>query len=202
MKYDLTKKRTCGAQRALRAFSQTMLRLLAKKPFEEINVNEICEFCDFPRATFYNYFDDKYDLVNYCWYVLAEKVRIDEAKELNPSEIVITYFDRLYDLFENNSELVSGILHHNQLSGSLVNSFTNYLRNLAHQIFLEIFGDLKFDIPVELIVDQCSATILILIEWIFLKEKPTTREQAHHYLAVLLGDESTFSMSDSSQSKS
>ncbi len=117
-------------------------------------------------------------------------------------EIVITYFDRLYDLFENNSELVSGILHHNQLSGSLVNSFTNYLRNLAHQIFLEVFGDLKFDIPVELIVDQCSATILILIEWIFLKEKPTTREQAHHYLAVLLGDESTFSMSDSSQSKS
>ena len=58
--------------------------------------------------------------------------------------------------------------------------------------FLIVFGDLKFDVPVELIVDQCSATILILIEWIFLKKKATTREQAHHYLAVLLGIQSKF----------
>lgn len=190
MKYDLTKKPTRGAQRTLRAFSQTMFRLLAKKPFEAINVNEICQFCNFPRATFYNYFDDKYDLLNYCWFVLAEQVHIDEAQKFKPNEVVFTYFDRLYDLFADNSELVSEILQHNQVSGGLVNSFTNYLRHLARRILLEVFGDLKFDVPVELIVDQCSDTIIMVIEWIFLKEKTTTREQAHHYLAVLLGNQS------------
>ena len=65
--------------------------------------------CNFPRATFYNYFDDKYDLLNYCWFVLAEKVHIDEAQKFKPDAIVVTYFDRLYDLFDDNSQLVSAI---------------------------------------------------------------------------------------------
>jgi len=201
MKYDLDKKPTRGAQRTLLAFSQTMFQLLAQKPFEKINVNEICQLCNFPRATFYNYFDDKYDLINYCWYVLAEKVHIEEADQLKPNEVVIIYFDRLYDLFENNSQLVLAILRHNQISGNLVNSFTNYLRNLAHKMFLEVFGNLHFDVPVELMVDHCSSTILLLIEWIFLKKQPTTRKQAHNYLAVLLGDPETTAVQDSTTEK-
>ena len=67
MKYDITKRATKGAQRTLEAFSGTMFELLSRKSFEEITVNELCQQSNYPRATFYNYFDDKYDLLNYCW---------------------------------------------------------------------------------------------------------------------------------------
>lgn len=58
MKYDLTKKSTKGAQRTLRAFSDAMYKLLAEKSYDDISINEICKISNFPRATFYNYFED------------------------------------------------------------------------------------------------------------------------------------------------
>ena len=61
MKYDLTKKLTIGASRTLYSLQQAMFSLLCEKSFEEIAVGELCEKAMLPRATFYNYFDDKYD---------------------------------------------------------------------------------------------------------------------------------------------
>ena len=66
MKYDLTKKLTIGASRTLYSLQQSLLSLLSEKSFEEIAVGELCEKAMLPRATFYNYFDDKYDLLEYC----------------------------------------------------------------------------------------------------------------------------------------
>ena len=51
-----------------------MFMLLSEKSFEEITVRQLCEAAQYPRATFYNYFDDKYDLLGYCWQTLAEQV--------------------------------------------------------------------------------------------------------------------------------
>lgn len=48
--------------------------LLSEKSFEEITVGQLCEAAQYPRATFYNYFDDKYDLLGYCWQTLAAQV--------------------------------------------------------------------------------------------------------------------------------
>ena len=66
MKYDLNKKQSLGAKRTLDTFSKTLFLLLTKKAFEKINVNEICSTASIPRSTFYNYFEDKYDLLCYC----------------------------------------------------------------------------------------------------------------------------------------
>ena len=66
MKYDITKPLTKGAKRTLEAFSEKMFMLLSEKSFEEITVGQLCETAQYPRATFYNYFDDKYDLLHFC----------------------------------------------------------------------------------------------------------------------------------------
>lgn len=188
MKYDLHRKPTRGAKRTLDAFFHTTLALLAVKPFEAINVNEICNKSDFPRATFYNYFDDKYDLMNFCWYMLAKDVGIQNADEYKSNEVLTLYFDRLYDIFENNSRLLNSILKHNDADGTLLDSFTNFLRRTVQKVFTQLFGDKKYRVPVELMVDHCASTVMMLLEWIFLKEQPTTKEQAHQYLAILISD--------------
>lgn len=188
VKYDLTKRPTKGAQRTLRAFSSAMFDLLELKSFEAISVNEICERSDYPRATFYNYFDDKYDLVNYCWYLLAIEIRVGEAPKLSPDEILVTYFDRLYHFFDHHHRQMTAILQHNDVDETLVASFTNYLKQTVRTIFRQVFGDLRLNIPSELLVTQCSATLLNLIEWIFLQDEPTTLAEAHRYLLILMGN--------------
>ena len=64
MKYNTNKKMTRGAKRTLNDFMCTMFTMLSEKNFEEITVGELCKCANYPRATFYNYFDDKFDLLN------------------------------------------------------------------------------------------------------------------------------------------
>ena len=76
MKYNTNKKMTRGAKRTLNDFMCTMFTMLSEKNFEEITGGELCKCANYPRATFYNYFDDKFDLLNYCWIGLTHNSEI------------------------------------------------------------------------------------------------------------------------------
>ena len=47
-------------------------RLIAKENFDKITINKICEEADVSRATFYRYFIDKYDVMNYNYRLLLD----------------------------------------------------------------------------------------------------------------------------------
>lgn len=47
-----------------RAIEASFLRLLDEQPFEKITVRSIVDDCGLTRNTFYNYFEDTYDLVD------------------------------------------------------------------------------------------------------------------------------------------
>ena len=44
-------------------FEESLLEIIESKPFERITVREIAKNCGMTTRTFYNYFQDKYDLV-------------------------------------------------------------------------------------------------------------------------------------------
>ena len=44
--------------------SDSLRQLMTHRPFEKITIKEICDKTGVIRATFYNYFDDKYDCLN------------------------------------------------------------------------------------------------------------------------------------------
>lgn len=46
-----------------------MKKLMREKPFEKISVSDICGDCGINRKSFYYHFRDKYDLVNWIFYV-------------------------------------------------------------------------------------------------------------------------------------
>ena len=78
MKYDINKELTRGAKRTLFDFKTMMFTLLSEKSFEEITVGELCKRANYPRATFYNYFEDKFDLLNYCWFCLTKEIHLED----------------------------------------------------------------------------------------------------------------------------
>lgn len=53
-------------QRTYLLLKNALLELLAKKSFDEIKVNDICNLAMIHRTTFYSHFQDKYDLLEYC----------------------------------------------------------------------------------------------------------------------------------------
>lgn len=50
-----------------KALAAALKELMTEKPFEKINVADICEKCDMNRKSFYYHFKDKYDLVNWIF---------------------------------------------------------------------------------------------------------------------------------------
>lgn len=187
MKYDITKKATRGAERTLEAFSGTMFGLLSTKPLEEITVNELCEKSNYPRATFYNYFDDKYDLLNYCWYSIYEQIHLNEYKSLDPEESLYIFFDRAYDFITIHQNMIKNILKFNSGESFLSNHFRIQLSIKMREVFYLYLDKDRYKIPYEIIADHYCNTILLTLEWHFLKENDCSKVQAHEYLKFLLG---------------
>ena len=51
------------------ALAASMKKLMRQRPFEKISVSDICNECGINRKSFYYHFRDKYDLVNWMFYV-------------------------------------------------------------------------------------------------------------------------------------
>ena len=51
------------------ALAASMKKLMQGRPFSKISVGDICEACGMNRKSFYYHFRDKYDLVNWIFYV-------------------------------------------------------------------------------------------------------------------------------------
>lgn len=186
MKYDLSKKQTKGAKRTLDSFSTAMFTLLTKKNFEKININELCELTSIPRATFYNYFDDKFDLMSYCWYTLAHKIHIEDYKDIAPEQRTYIFFNRMYDLLLTNKLIIKKMLKNNPKNSLLLYHFHSYFYEKAKEIFHNSSINL-YNIPYEIISHHYCNTILLVFEWAFFENNNVSKDEAYGYLKCLLG---------------
>ncbi|MBO0462235.1 TetR/AcrR family transcriptional regulator [Enterococcus sp. DIV1298c] len=188
MKYDFKNKTNRFSQRTLFAFSTTLMDLLEKKSFEKITISELCEACNYPRATFYNYFDDSYDLLNYCWIIMMQEIKIDDYLSVNQDEIIYVLFDRIYDYFDSYRDRLEKIMRNNLLDGVLAASFNQFIKQQSSRIMRQFMCNNQQVIPYELVSDHYSNTLQLIMEWIFLREKNVTKEVAHNYLKYLLNN--------------
>lgn len=78
--------------------AQAFWTLYQKKPIEQIRIHEITDLAGYNRATFYQYFQDIYDVLDYLEQELLEYVRDYALRNLNsPSlEVIVQNFTELY----------------------------------------------------------------------------------------------------------
>ena len=65
-------------------FHRALLQLLEEKNFEDIKVIDICKVSNLNRSTFYDHFNDKYELL----YSLVDYFKIELIKELEISKTI------------------------------------------------------------------------------------------------------------------
>lgn len=91
------------------ALAVSMKKLMEKKPFSKISVGDICEDCGMNRKSFYYHFRDKYDLVNWIFYVdFIERMEWSSCRnEWDMLEALCSHFYR-ERLFYQNALQVEG----------------------------------------------------------------------------------------------
>lgn len=187
MKYDRDTAQNRFAQRTLNDFSGALFSLLERKRFEDIRASEVCESCNYPRATFYNYFRDIYDLLDYCWQTVSREVYPKELFLLPEHLRTQALFARLYDVLDAERARIDRILRHNPPDGVMVESLRRFLRADITQRMLACPCAAQYPVPFELIAAHYANTIQLVLEWCFLRKAPLSKAQAQQYIAFLLG---------------
>ncbi|MCH4170149.1 MAG: TetR/AcrR family transcriptional regulator [Lactobacillus sp.] len=187
MKIDLDKPLTRGATRTLKAFQTGFFLELAKQPFEKVTVNAVCVASDYPRGTFYNYFDDKFDLCRYCWWTIYQIIRKDLPADIASAKRPIYLFKRLFSFFKVNHELVRAILAKNERGGQLWQSAATYMREEANAIVLAYCQPTAADgVPAQLTARFYSDLIIAVLEWCLFAEPNIAESTAVQYFETLL----------------
>jgi len=86
---------------------KSLKKLLLKKPFDKITINDLTDDCGISRMTFYYHFKDIYDLVEWC----CEE---DGKRALQGKKTYETWQEGLLQLFEailENRPFISNIYH-------------------------------------------------------------------------------------------
>lgn len=188
MKYDINKELTRGAKRTLNDFKTMMFTLLSEKSFEEITVGELCKRANYPRATFYNYFEDKFDLLNYCWLWLTKEIHLEDYQYLPHDKTLHIFFDRIFDFSKENRKKIHSVLTYNSEIGYMFSSFRNFMNSQMRNIFRTCSDAEKSIVPNEVLADHYSNTLLLIWQWCNLKNQNCTKEQAFEYLECLIGN--------------
>ena len=186
MKYDLSKKMTIGASRTLRSLQNAMQSLLCKKSFEEIAVGELCEMAMLPRATFYNYFDDKYDLLEYCFMTVRDRLDSGYQEGGTCVQRMDTLMENCFDFLDENIETVQAILKNNPPNLYLINQVRFYLLSNMSAAFQDNSDSHRFKVPQKMAANLYSQVILLILEWKYLDKEACSKTQAKEYLAQMV----------------
>ena len=186
MEQDLGRRKTKFAERALGDFSQALIDALKEQRIESIKVSDLCEMAGYPRSTFYNYFEDLYDLLAYCWDRMADEISLDDYPSIPARERTGILFERCYDYLDSYRETIAQIMRHNPMDGHFIASLRRYIWKRIYAIIVTSPCSKKYQLPYELVAEHYANTIQILLEWCFIRKQQLSKAEALEALHYLL----------------
>lgn len=124
------------------------------------------------------------------WHSVAEDAGIGDAANVPSKDTLRVYFDRLYDIAEENEAAIRALARANQPGGYLFSSFRIHLGRAVRALFNRCTPEQQLahhTLPPELVAEQTTNTVLLVLEWRFLRGNVATREETLGYLEYLLG---------------
>lgn len=186
MKIDQIDKSKSFTKRLLSDFSSGLLELLKEKKLESITIAQLCAKTNYPRSTFYNYFEDIYDLMDYCWETVSEQVKITDFQSIEHDKRTLALFDMVYDYMEENRASIDRLLKHNPVEGAMLLSLDTFIKKTIYHMVTECPFFYKYPVPYEIIAQHYSNTVQMVLSACFL-DKAITKKEALSYIDFLLG---------------
>lgn len=185
MKFDTNKKMTLGAKRTLKEVTAAFLAILRKKSFDSIQVQEICEISMIPRATFYNYFDDKYDLLQYCFYCLEQMVYPNFDAVMDHCDDLEMIINNLLDIADKYRPVLDEIIKKNPTDAGLYKEFSSYFINTSMRSTYSCTLKPQLSVPPDMVAKMYAYAFLTVFEWAYIEKNEAPREELLRYINVL-----------------
>ena len=161
------------------ALAVSMKKLMEKKPFSKISVGDICEDCGMNRKSFYYHFRDKYDLVNWIFYVDFIE-RMDWSSCRNEWDMLVALCSHFYGerLFYQNALQVEG-----------QNSFREYFCGMLRPVLILLTQNLVEEGRKKefYIAFLCEGVLGELVYWLREGSKITPEEFVEDLHEISLG---------------
>jgi len=118
------------------SLSEDLRELMEKHLFEKITIKQICDQTGVIRATFYNYFDDKYDCLNW---IVRRDMREGNEEYYEKGEMITTFRNVLNRISENRA------FYRTAYNVTGQNSFEDMIRNNITEVLEEYFERFRND---------------------------------------------------------
>lgn len=186
MKLDKIDTSKRFSKRLLGDFTNGLFDLLKEKELETITIAELCDKVNYPRSTFYNYFEDIYALMDYCWDSISSHIKITNFQEIEHDKRTLALFDMVYDYMYEKRMSIDKLLKHNHPDGAMILSLDRYIKKTIYQMISVCPFSYKYPVPYDIIAQHYSNTIQMVLSACFI-EQSISRKEASAYIDFLLG---------------
>ncbi len=181
---DELKKEKIGAQRTRKLLSNALFQMVETKPFENISVMDICQEALVPRSTFYNYFEDKYDLLNFCIEIMLESFAQGVQLDLTNDNNFMGLVNNVIDFLLENKKKLQNISRTNS-NGTIFFELQKNIAGTITRLAMEQHNK-NLAIPAEVIGIYHASGIIFTLKWWLEKDPPLTRDNMVHYIDLLI----------------
>ncbi len=185
MKLDYRAELTTSQKRTTKIIVSTFFLLLTKKDFDDITVRELCRASLIPHSTFYNYFDDKYDVFRWAFYRTFYEYYPEMDLVMNHYDNIDLASERLCDFIDKYKPLLTKIAAHNPRNGTLMQLTREVATEIGQILAKNCTRDKNFDLPYEVIFNNYITGFLEIFNQCFFEKKSYSREQIHNYMRTI-----------------
>ena len=177
-----------GGKRTLRLLTDALSELMGKKPFDDITVKEICALAMVPHSTFYNYFEDKFDLLHTLFDEFFDNfVQLNVGRDFNLQRIEDSLEKVMLFCLENKRFLQK--LRSADANGTFSQQLHDYMgKEICAKLrqLEEAGGQLR--LPAELLAEYYAVNIVYLGKWWLQRPAEIPMPELKKYLRLLFAN--------------
>lgn len=167
--------------------ANALLELLKTKSFEKIKVTEICDKALIHKTTFYNHFEDKYELLNY----ILLQIHHDITSSIKFNNSLIDYYLAVAKYYikyiKTNPKLFKSIINSDNNTGVILFQKL-YIKDIEEKINKMNIQEVPSKYAAHFYV---SAVLAIISEW-FINGMVEDEDTLLNYIKILVKKEKAF----------
>lgn len=160
--------------------AEAMKTCMRTMPVEKITVKEIVQECGTTRQTFYRYFLDKYDLIN--WYF--DKILLESFEHMGAGKTVYEGLCKKFQYIEEEKLFFKAAFRNDQQNCLREHDFqlilAFYTRQIEEKTKEPISENLRF-----LLEMYCQGSIYMTVQWVLGERKSTPQEMAKALVSAM-----------------
>lgn len=163
-------KEDLRVRRTKKALADAFLQLLDQKPFDEITINELCDFADVRRATFYKHYSDKFDFLHAYVYSIRdqfEKVVWKTEKPALTKDYYVAYAKHIISFISRHSEAINNIYKSHLFPSALSIIVEQNFKDTCERLYKSTESGMVLNASVEVISSMCAGGVSTAVyEWL------------------------------------